>query len=271
MTRYLTQHIGILNMLLGTTLYIFLTGSLVHAGTVTIAVTPSTLDAVDSIAQAFEAVHAGDIVRIMVASNAELKGAMKNLPLHLVVSDDVALIEWMEERNIASRPTGKPGISVPLALVAPLSDTTDFNSTGDLVNRMKQRDAVLTISDPLKTNCGRRAQILLNTFGISAEPSARLVYSKHTEDAMALVRNGKAQLGLVCAPEAMKAKGIKVHGLSAPTTSAPFHLFAVMQGQQNHAVAQRFLAFTNSSEGRNAMRTKGYEPLTDSEMTQTPS
>lgn len=271
MTRCLHQHTGIINMLLGTTLCIFLTGSLVHAGTVTIAVTPDTLDAIDTIARAFEAAHAGDTVRIMVASNAELKGAMKNLPLHLVVSDDMALIEWMEERNIASRPTGKPGISVPLAVVAPLSDIIDFNSTGDLVNRMKQQDAVLTLSDPLKTDCGRRAQILLNMFGISAEPSARLVHSKHTEDVMALVRNGKAQFGLVCAPEAMKAKGIKVHGLSAPTASAPIHLFAVKEGQQSHAVAQRFLAFANSSEGRDALKTKGYEPMTVSEMTRTPS
>ena len=271
MTRYLNQHTKIMKMLLGPMVYIFLTGSPVYAGTVTIAVTPGTLDAVDTIAHAFEAAHAGDTVRIMVASHAELKGAVKSLPLHLVVSDDIALLEWLEERNIAGRPTGQPGISVPLAVVAPLSDPTDFHSTGDLLNRMKQQDAVLTISDPLKTDCGQRAQILLNTFGISAEPSARLVYSKHTDDVMALVRNGKANFGLLCAPEAMKAKGIKVHGLSAPTVSTPIHLFAVKQGQQSHPVAQRFLAFANSSEGRDAMKMKGYEPMLVSELVRTPS
>ncbi len=258
-------------MLLGTVLSIFLTGSPLHAGTVAIAVTPGTLDAVDTIARAFEAAHAGDTVRIVVASNAELKGAIKNLPLHLIVSDDVALIEWMEERKIASRPKGKPGISVPLAVVGPLSDTTDFRSTRDLVNRMKQQDAVLTISDPLKTDCGRHAQILLTNFGISAEPSSRLVHSKHTEDVMALVRNGKAHFGVVFAPEALNAKGLRVHGLSAPTVTAPIHILAVKQGQQSHAVAQRFIAFTNSSEGRDAMRTKGYEPLIGSETSRTPS
>lgn len=271
MTQSIYRHTGIINMFLSAALYIFLAETPLYAGTVTIAVTLGTLDAIDTIARAFEAAHAGDSVRIMLASNAELKGAMKNLPLHLVVSDDVTLIEWMEDRNIASRPTGGPGIFVPLAVVAPLSDTTDFHSTGDLVNRMKQQDAVLTLSDPLKTDCGRRAQILLNIFDISTDPSARLVHSKHTEDVIALVRNQKAQFGLVCAPEAMNAKGIKVHGLSAPTVSTPIHLFAVKQGQQSHAVTQRFLAFVNSPEGRGAMKMKGYEPMTFPELTKTPS
>ncbi len=271
MTRHLYRHTGMINMFRSVVLCVFLTETPAYAGTVTIAVTPGTLDAVDTIARAFEAAHAGDNVRIVVASDTELKGAAKNLPLQIVVSDNMSLIEWMEARNFASRPTGNPGISVLLAVVAPLSDTTDFNSTGDLINRMKQQDAVLTISDPLKTDCGRRAQILLRTLGISAEPSARLMHSKHTEEVMALVRNGKAQFGLVFAPEAINAKGIRVHGLSAPTVSAPIHVFAVKQGQQSHAVAQRFLAFANSSEGRDAMKTKGYEPISDSALTRTPS
>ncbi len=271
MTQHLYRHTRMINMFLSAALCVFLTEAPAYAGTVTIAVTPGTLDAVDTMARAFEAAHAGDRVQIVVTSSPELKGAVKSLPLHLVVSDDVALIEWMEARNVASRPTGKPAISVPLAVVAPLSDTTVFNSTGDLINRIKQQDAVLTISDPLKTDCGRRAQNLLNTLGISAQPSARLVHSRHTEEVINLVRNGKAQFGLVFAPEAMNAKGISVHSLSAPTASAPIHIFAVKQGQHNHAVAQRFLAFANSSEGRDAMKTKGYEPMLDSELGRTPS
>ncbi|MDC8448001.1 MAG: substrate-binding domain-containing protein [Nitrospira sp.] len=261
MTRYLHQQADSIKLFLSTVLCAFLTGSAVYAGTVTIAVTPGTLDAVDTIARSFETAHVGDNVQIVVASSAELKGAVKSLPLHIIVSDDLSLIEWMEARNFASRPAGKPAISVPLAVVASPSDTVAFNSTGDLINRMKQQDAVLTISDPLKTDCGRRAQILLNTLGISAEPSARLVHSRHTEEVVSLVRNGKAHFGLVFAPEAMSAKGISVHGLSASTVASPIHSFAVKQGQQSHAVAQRFLAFANSSEGRNAMKTRGYEPL----------
>lgn len=261
MTRHLHQRADIIKLLLSTLLFVLLTGFPVYAGTVTIAVIPGTLDAVDTIARSFEASHVGDNVQIVVASRAELKGAVKSLPLHIIVSDDVCLIEWMEARNFASRPAGKPAISVPLEIVASPSDTAAFNSTGDLINRMNQQDAVLTISDPLKTDCGRRAQILLNTLGISTEPSVRLVHSRHTEEVISLVRNGKAHFGLVFAPEAMNAKGISVHGLSASTVSSPIHSFAVKQGQQSHAVAQRFLAFANSSEGRNAMKTRGYEPL----------
>lgn len=271
MTRHLHHDAGIIKMCISTTLGVLLTGSAVHAGTITIAVTPGSLDAVETIARAFEAEYVGDHVQIVVASGNELKGTIKSLPVQIVASDDGSLIEWMEARNFANRPAGRPAMSVPLAVVAPRSDTAVLGSTGDLINRMKQQDTILTIPDPLKTDCGRRAQTLLNTVGISAEPSTRLLHSRHTEEVIARVRNGKAHFGIVFAPEAMTAKGISVHALSAPTVPAPIHVFAVKQGQQSHDVAQRFLAFANTSEGQSAMKTRGYEPMVDSQLIATPS
>jgi ABC-type molybdate transport system substrate-binding protein len=273
--RIMTKHVLALahtvTICIGAMLGTLLTASLTQAGTLTIAVTPDSVDAVDVVAHAFEAVHEGDHVRIVVTSGTELKAGIKSLPIQLVVSDDVPLIEWMETRDFASRPAEWPAVSVPLAVVAPFSNTVAFDSTGDLINRMKQHDAVLAISDPLKTDCGRRARALLSTVGISTEPSARLMYSKHTQEVIALVRTGKAHFGLLFAPEAITAKGIIVHALSASTVSSSIHVFAVKQGQQNHVVAQRFLAFVNASEGRNAMKTRGYEPMMASRLTAAPS
>ena len=116
---------------------IWLTASAAYAGTVTIAVTPSVIDVVDTVAQAFEASHAGDRVRIVVNSETELKGSIKNLPVQLVASDDSSLIEWMEARDVARRPAMAPAISVPLAVVAASSDAAVFGSTGGLLNRMR--------------------------------------------------------------------------------------------------------------------------------------
>ena len=271
MTKHILALAWSVQFCIGAVLGTLLTASITQAGTLTIAVTPDSVDAVDAVAHAFEAVHAGDHVRIVVASGTELKAAIKGLPIQLVVSDDVPLIEWLETRDFANRPAEGPAVSVPLAVVAPLSDTAAFGSTGDLINRMKQQDAVLAISDPLKTDCGRHARTLLNTVGISAEPSARLMHSKHTQEVIALVRTGKAHFGLVFAPEAITAKGILVHALSAPTMPSPIHIFAVKQGQQNHVVAQRFLAFANAAEGRNAVKMRGYEPMMASRLTAAPS
>lgn len=253
-------------MYLGAAVGVWLTASVVHAGTVTIAVTPSVIDAVDTVAQAFEAAHAGDRVRIVVNSETELKSSIKSLPVQLVASDDSSLIEWMEARDFAHRPAMAPAISVPLAVMASSSDAAVFGSTGDLLNRMRQQGIVIAIPDPQKIDCGRRAQALLKTVGLSAEPSERLLFAKHTEEVLTLVQNGKAHFGLVFAPDAMTTKGVTIHAVSAPGAFSPVGAFALKRGQQDHPVAQRFLAFVNTSQGQEALKARGYELVQDSQL-----
>ena len=214
-------------MCIGATLGVWLTASATYAGTVTIAVTPSVIDAIDTVAQAFEAAHVGDRVRIVVTVETELKGSIKSLPVQLVGTDDSSLLEWIEARNFARQPTTGPAISTPLAVVASSSDAAMFGSIDDLLNWMKQQGTIIAIPDPSKIDCGRRAQALLKTVGMSAEPSEHLVFAKHAEEVLALVQNGKAHFGLVFAPDAMTAKGVTIHAWSAPGAFSPVNVFAL--------------------------------------------
>ena len=266
MTRSMRQRTGTVRMCIGATLGVWLTASAAHAGTVTIAVTPSVIDAVGTVAQAFEAAHVGDRVQIVVSSETELKGSIKSLPVQLVASDDSSLIEWMEARDFARRPATGLAVSVPLAVVASSSDADVFGSTGDLLNRMKQQGTVIAIPDPQKIDCGRRAQALLKTVGLSAAASERLLFAKHTEEVLALVQNGKAHFGLVFAPDAMTTKGVTIHAVSAPGACSAVVPVALKRGQQDHPVAQRFLAFVNTSQGQQALKARGYELVQDSQL-----
>lgn len=267
MTRSIGRDARSVRIFVGAILGLWLTASSVHAGTLTIAVTPSVIDAVDAVAQAFETAHAGDRVRIVVNSETELKGSIKSLPVQVVVSDDPSLIEWMEARDFARRSATAPAISVPLAVVASSSDAAVFASTSDLLNRMKQQETVIAIPDPQKVDCGRRAQSLLKTVGMRAEPSDRLVFAKHSEEVLAMVQKGKVHFGLVFAPDAMRAKGgVTIHAVSAPGAFSPVNAFALKRGQQDHPVVQRFLAFVITSDGQQALRAKGYELLQESQV-----
>lgn len=266
MTRSMRNPTRTVRIYVSAILGIWLTTSSAYAGTVTIAVTPSVIDVVDTVAQAFEASHAGDRVRIVVNSETELKGSIKNLPVQLVASDDSSLIEWMEARDVARRPAMAPAISVPLAVVASSSDAAVFGSMGDLLNRMKQQGIVIAIPDPQKIDCGRRAQALLKTVGVSTERSVHLVFAKHTDEVLALVQNGKAHFGLVFALDAMTAKGVTIHALSAPGAFSPVNAFALKRGQQDHPVAQRFLAFLSTPQGEQALKARGYELVQDSQL-----
>jgi molybdate transport system substrate-binding protein len=183
-----------------------------------------------------------------------------------VASDDSSLIEWMEARDVARRPAMAPAISVPLAVVASSSDAAMFGSTGGLLNRMKQQGIVIAIPDPQKIDCGRRAHALLKTVGLSAEPSERLVFAKHAGEVLSLVQNGKAHFGLVFALDAITTKGVTIHAVSAPGAFSPVNAFALKRGQQDHPVAQRFLAFVSTSQGQQALKAKGYELVQDSHL-----
>jgi len=271
MTRSMRHHTGTVRICIGAILGVWLTASAAQAGTVTIAVTPSVTDAVDTVAQAFEAAHVGDHVRIVVTSETELKGSIKSLPVQLVASDDSSLIEWMEARDFARRSATGPAISVPLAVVASSSDAAVFGSTGDLLNRMKQQGTVIAIPDPQKIDCGRRAQALLKTVGLSAEPSDRLAFAKNAEEVLALVQNGKAHFGLVFALDAMTSKGVMIHAVSAPGAFSPVGAFALKRGQQDHPVAQRFLAFVSTPQGEQALKARGYELMQDSQLVEAAS
>ena len=266
MTPSMRKRTGTVRMCIGATLGVWLTASATYAGTVTIAVTPSVIDAIDTVAQAFEAAHVGDRVRIVVTVETELKGSIKSLPVQLVGTDDSSLLEWIEARNFARQPTTGPAISTPLAVVASSSDAAMFGSIDDLLNWMKQQGTIIAIPDPSKIDCGRRAQALLKTVGMSAEPSEHLVFAKHAEEVLALVQNGKAHFGLVFAPDAMTAKGVTIHAWSAPGAFSPVNVFALKRGQQDDPVAQRFLTFVNTSQGQQALRAKGYELVKDSQL-----
>ena len=244
MTRSMRQRTGTARMCIGAILSVWLTASAAHAGTVTIAVTPSVIDAVDTVAQAFEAAHVGDRVRIVVNSEADLKSSIKSLPVQVVVSDDSSLIEWMEAQDFARRPAMAPTVSVPLTVVASSVDAAVFGSTGDLLDRMKQQGTIIAIPDPPKIDCGRRAQALLKTVGLSVEPYERLVF----------------------APDAMTTKGVTIHAVSVPGAFSSVDAFALKRGQQDHPVAQRFLALVNTSQGQQALKVKGYELVQASQL-----
>lgn len=259
MVRRTRKHTGILKMWPSAMLGICLTGSAAYAGTVTIAVTPGAVDAVDTIARAFEAAHVGERVRIVITPDTELKGVIKNLPVQLVVSDDPSLVEWLEARKLASRPAARPAVVVPLAVVSISTEAAIFGSTGDLVNRMKQQGTVLAIPDPQKTECGRRAQALLTTIGISGEPSERLVLTKQIGEVVALVLKGTAHFGLVFVPDVIRTKSLAIHAVSPPGEFSSAYAFTLKAGHQDHAGAQRFLAFLHTSQGQQALKARGYD------------
>lgn len=259
MIRDLPQHTEKTKMCLSAALGILLTGSPIYAGTVTIAVTPGAIDAVDVVARAFEAAQVGERVRIVLMPGPEIKVSIKNLPVQLVVSDDLSLIEWMEARNIASRPAARPAVFVPLAVVSGSADAVGFGWTGDLVNRLKREGTVLAIPDPQKTECGRRAEALLDTIGVNVAPSERLVVTNQPGEVLALVRKGAAHFGFVFAPDGIGTNDLSIHAVSLPGEFSLEYAFALKVSQQAHEGAQRFLAFLTTSQGRQALEAGGYD------------
>lgn len=264
----MTQNIGrgaaTAKMCIGTALGVWLTASAVHAGTLTIAVTPSVIDAVEAVAHAFEAAYVGDHVRMVVNSAADLKGSIKSLPVQVVVSDDSSLIEWMEARDFASRNGAGPMVHKPLAVITNPETASGMDGLRTLSDRMRDRGTRIAVLDPQKTDCGRRAQTLLETMALGASWTERLVIAKNAQEAVTLIHKGKAHLGVLFAPDAVTAQGVTVLSVSVLDPNASVQQFAVRRGQQDHPVTQRFLTFVKSPESQLVLNRRGYELIHES-------
>jgi molybdate transport system substrate-binding protein len=259
MTRNMGRGAATVRLCIGATLVVWLMASSVHAGTLTIAVTPSVIDSMDAVAQAFEVAHVGDRVRIVVNSEADLKSSIKTLPVQVVVSDNLSLIEWMEARDLASRNGAGPMVHKPLAIITGAETANGMDSLRELSDRMQARGTLITVLDPQKTDCGRRAHALLERLELGAGWTERLVIAKNTHDAITLVQKGKAHLGVLFAPDVVTARGVAVLSVSALHPNASVQQFAVRRGQHDHPVAQRFLTFMKTPEGRQVLNRRGYE------------
>jgi molybdate transport system substrate-binding protein len=238
---------------------IWIAVSPVQAGTVTIAVTPAVVDEVQIAAQAFEETYPEDQVRLVVSSHAELKQGIKEWPVQVLVSEDVSLVSWMEARKLASRSGVEPVVHKPLAIVAGAEDDLGVYGLRTLLDRMRSRGTRLVILDPRTTDSGRRARAFLESLELGIDWTDRLKIATNNQEAVTLVRTGRAHLGVLFAPDALSAEGIIVHAVSTLDRHASVHLFAIKRGQQNHPVAQRFLAFVNTFEGQEALNGRGYE------------
>jgi molybdate transport system substrate-binding protein len=246
-------------MCIGATLAVWLTASPAHAGTLTIAVTPSVVDSVEAVAHAFEAAYVGDRVRMVVNSAADLKGFIKSLPVQVVVSDDSSLIEWMEARDFVSRNGAGSMVHKPLAVITDAETANGVDGLRTLSDRMRGSGTRIAVLDPQKTDCGRRAQALLERMALGAGWTERLVIAKNAQEAVTLIQKGKAHLGVLFAPDAVTARGVTVLSVSVLDPNASVQQFAVRRGQQDHPLAQRFLTFVKTPEGQQVLNRRGYE------------
>ncbi len=255
------SNLSVLLLAIGSAVGIWLTLSPAEAGTVTIAVTPSVADQVKTAAEAFEAAYPEDQVRLVLGKPDRMKGEFKSWPIQLVVSDEESLISWMEAREWVSRKGAEPAVHRPLAVVAGVETATGVDSLTALSDRLRDGSTRITILDPQKTDCGRRAQALLRGMQLGNGWKDRLLIAKSPEEAVSLIQKGKADLGVLFATDVVTAKGIAVQALSSPDRNASVHLFAAKLGQQNHPVAQRFMAFVKTPECQQVLNRRGYEVL----------
>lgn len=261
MTQQVPRLFTVMRVVIGAALGSWLTAGVVHAGTVTIAATPSVVEEVEMVAQAFEAVYPNDRVQIAIASEDEWKSSAKRLPVQMIVSDNPSFVEWLEARDVAKRTSGGLAVHVPLAVVAAASTGEAIGSLRDLHARLRQPGTSVVILDPTNTECGRLAQALLKSLGVTAGSSERVMSAKHNTQVIEFVRTGKAQFGIVFAPEAVAANGVTIHAVSAPQFGVSVHDFAVKHGQQDHPVVKRFLAFAHSPEAKQVLKERGYDML----------
>lgn len=238
-----------------------------------IAASPSMAAPLEALAVAFEQIHPNVKVRMYFDSGLDLRhtiaGMEKNPtgkyfigsgPIHLVAPGGDELITRLEQKYYVLPNTRRPYAAVPLVMVVPESlveAPTSFEA-------LAQSDTLrIAIGDPQLTVLGQKTRDLLTGLGIWKQVENRLDRSADTRAVLDHVLNGRADVGILFGPDAVKAsEHVRIVAVSDTRTGRPvIHSMAMERYCPDRALCMEFLDFVQSPEAQKVLRHLGYGPV----------
>lgn len=233
-----------------------------------IAAAPSVKVPLEALAQAFERAHPNVRVQIHYDSGLRLRqtiASMQNTgryfigsgPVHLIAPASSEVLDRLEQRYYVLPGTRKAYASVPLALVVPESQVDAAASFEALAQDTTKK---LSIADPGLTELGLRTQSFLEAAGLSQRLQGRLDVAHDAKGVIDDVMNGDADAGIVFGSDVVRNTGrVRIVASSTDKLHRPIVYFMAMERFcPNRDLCRQFLAFAETDEAQQALRSLGY-------------
>lgn len=213
----------------------------------------SLTEVFDTLAEDFEADHAGVTVVPVYGSSSTLAAQVQEgAPADVLATADLESMRTVVE---AGRATGStPFATNRLVLVTPPDDPGGIGAFRDL-----SRTGVTFVACVGTAPCGKLSAHLLEANDVTNEPRS---YEVDVKAVLAKVTSGEADAGLVYATDAQAAddavRTIPVPGSARTPTS---YAIAVVEQARSPALARDWVDLVRSARGREVLADAGFGPV----------
>lgn len=222
------------------------------AAELTVSAAASLTNAFRELAQAFEAAHPGDKVRLnLAASDVLVQQIAKGAPVDVLASADQEAMDKAQKQQLLAPGTRRDFASNTVVLVVPagsrIAALADLGSAGRL-----------TTGNPASVPIGRYTQQALEQAGLWRALLPKFVFGTSVRQSLDYVARGEADAGFVYATDALAQKDKVRAVLTLPTATPVRYPIAVTAAARQPQLARRFTDYALSAAGQAILAKYGF-------------
>lgn len=236
---------------------IAITGSLAHAGEITVSAASSLTNAFRDVAQRYEAQQPGSKVLLNLgASGALLQQMARGAPVDVFASADQETMDAAVKRKLVAPGDRQNFAHNTLVLIVPVDGEATITRLKDLGLPAVQKVA---IGNPDSVPVGRYAQRALESAGLWPAVAGKAINTENVRQSLDYVARGEVDAGFVYATDAMIMKDEVKVAFSVPLDIEISYPIAKTTASTNADEAGRFIAFVLSPAGQAILQQHGFQ------------
>lgn len=222
----------------------------------------SMTNAIQEIADAFEAAGNGPTVTVFDATSRAARQIQQGAPAHVLISANSQWAEWLIACGPGDAATRQTIASNRLVLIGTRNGTTSgpppapvpFHTVLTVIGNGR-----LAIADPVGVPAGVYAREALKAAGIWEQVQPQLVQGDTVRTVLNWVRTGTADTGIVYATDARVVEDVDILSTIPSALHGPivYEAVAVVAAPP---VAERFMTFLSEPHGRAILSKHGFAP-----------
>ena len=227
------------------------------ADEITVFAAASLSDAVQSVAQNYQARSGIKIVLSFAGSSVLARQIEASSGVDIFISADTAWMDYLEERDLIAPATRTDLLGNRLVLVAPADSDIALGIFRGFALAGALGNGRLALANTQTVPAGRYARASLMALGVWESVAAKLAEGEDVRAALTYVARGEAPLGIVYATDARIAPSVRVVGTFPATLHSPI-VYPVAMTEDAKPEAAAFLAFLKGPEARRVFEAAGF-------------
>lgn len=229
--------------------------------TLTVSAAASLQEALQEIAERYEAAHPGVRLRLNLAASGTLEQQIRQgAPVDLFLSAAPAQMDALEEAGLIDPSTRRDFAGNELVLVVPAAPRVEVRGFRDLASPAVERVA---IGAPASVPAGRYSEATLRSLGVAGPVLAKAVLGQHVRQVLAYVERGEVDAGIVYRTDAATRAGVRVVAAAPPGSHAPIvYPLAVVSRSAHPEEARSLTRYLLEPAAQEVLRRHGFRPPT---------